>query len=57
MAVKKRINITLKWMASVLSLAAGAYAGYVGVTWLVRAPGSRPLQDLDPLLDRFALRL
>jgi hypothetical protein len=34
MAVKKRINITLKWMASVLSLAAGAYAGYVGVTWL-----------------------
>ena len=44
MAGKKRINITLKWMASVLSLAAGAYAGYVGVTWLRRAPGSRPLQ-------------
>lgn len=54
MAGKKRINITLKWMASVLSLAAGAYAGYVGVTWLrYGRPAHARSKDLDPLLDRF----
>jgi hypothetical protein len=54
MAGKKRINITLKWMASVLSLAAGAYAGYAGVTWLrYGRPAHARSRDLDPLLDRF----
>ena len=54
MAARKRINITLKWMASVLSLAAGAYAGYVGVTWLrYGRPAHARSKDLDPLLDRF----
>jgi hypothetical protein len=44
----------VKWAVGVLGLAAGAYASYVGVTWLrygEPAP-SRP-EDVDPLLDRF----
>ena len=54
MAGRKRINTTLKWMASGLSLAAGAYAGYVGTTWLrYGRPAPARATELDPLLDRF----
>ena len=54
MVGKKRVNTTLKWMAGALGLAAGAYAGYVGVTWLRygRTAQARA-EDIDPLLDRF----
>jgi hypothetical protein len=44
----------LKWAAGTLGVAAGAYAGYVGVTWLRyghQAPASA--DDADPLLDQF----
>jgi hypothetical protein len=51
---KKQMNTTLKWMAGALGLAAGAYAGYVGVTWLrYGRPAHARAEDLDPLLDRF----
>ena len=54
MAGNTRVDATLKWMAGVLSLAASAYAGYVGVTWLrYGRPADARSQDLDPLLDRF----
>ena len=54
MVGKKRLNTTLKWMAGALGVAAGAYAGYVGVTWLRygRTVHARA-EDIDPLLDRF----
>jgi len=44
----------VKWIAGVLALAAGAYAGYVGITWLRfrhREPSST--DDADPFLDQF----
>jgi hypothetical protein len=44
----------LKWAAGTLGVAAGAYAGYVGVTWL--RYGHQALasaDDADPLLDQF----
>jgi hypothetical protein len=44
----------LKWAAGALGVAAGAYAGYVGVTWLRyghTVPASA--DDADPLLDQF----
>jgi hypothetical protein len=51
---KKRMNTTLKWMAGALGLAAGAYAGYVGVTWLrYGRPAHARVEELDPLLDPF----
>lgn len=54
MAGKTRLHITLKWVAGVLSLAAGVYAGYVSVTWLrYGRPAHAAAGDLDPLLDRF----
>jgi hypothetical protein len=44
----------LKWIAGALGLATGAYASYVGVTWL-RYGHASPARDgdADPLLDRF----
>ena len=44
----------LKWTAGALGLAAGAYAGYTGVTWLRYGhPAPATADDADPLLDRF----
>jgi hypothetical protein len=48
------VRNTVKWTTTALGLAAGAYAGYVGLTWLRYghpAPGAP--DDADPLLDRF----
>src|SRR5262252_215277 len=54
MTAKRLVGTTLKWMAGALSVAAGAYAGYVGVTWLrYGRPAPPHTEDLDPLLDRF----
>ena len=54
MVGKKRMNTTLKWMAGAFGLAAGAYAGYVGVTWLRYGRTAQAgAEDIDPLLDRF----
>ena len=44
----------LKWAAGALGIASGAYAGYVGVTWLRYGhPAPARADDADPLLDRF----
>lgn len=44
----------LKWIAGALGIAAGAYAGYAGVTWLQYGhPASARADDADPLLDQF----
>jgi hypothetical protein len=43
----------LKWAAGALGIAAGAYAGYVGVTWLRYGhPAPSRADDADSLLDR-----
>ena len=49
-----RRHMTLKWAAGAIGAAAGAYAGYVGVTWL-RYGHTAPSKtdEADPLLDRF----
>ena len=48
------IRSALKWAAGALGVAAGAYAGYVGVTWLRYGhPAPASADDADPLLDRF----
>jgi hypothetical protein len=44
----------LTWVAGTLGVAAGAYAGYVGVTWLrYGQPAHATADDADPLLDHF----
>jgi hypothetical protein len=44
----------LKWSAGVLAVAAGTYAGYVGVAWRRYGhPAAVSPSDADPLLDRF----
>jgi hypothetical protein len=44
----------VKWAAGALGVAAGAYAGYVGMTWLRYGhPAPAAADDVDPLLDRF----
>jgi hypothetical protein len=44
----------LKWTAGALGVAAGAYAGYVGVTWLRYGhPARASADDVDPLIDQF----
>jgi hypothetical protein len=44
----------LKWAAGTLGVAAGAYAGYVGMTWLrYGQPALAGADDIDPLLDQF----
>jgi hypothetical protein len=49
------IRSTIRWLATGVGLAAGAYATYVGATWCrcghTRSAASR--EDADPLLDRF----
>src|SRR5689334_3802042 len=43
-----------KSVAVLASLAAGAYASYVAITWLrYGTPRSAPADDVDPILDRF----
>jgi hypothetical protein len=45
---------TLKWAAGALGLATGAYAGYVGITWLrFGHPAPARADEADALLDRF----
>lgn len=44
----------LKWAAGAIGAAAGAYAGYAGVTWLRYGhPAPATPENADPLLDRF----
>lgn len=44
----------VKWIAGALALAAGAYAGYVGITWLrFRRRQPSGADDVDPLLEQF----
>lgn len=44
----------LKWAATALGVAAGAYTGYAGVTWMRYGhPACASAGDRDPLLDRF----
>jgi hypothetical protein len=53
MRTNVRLATALKWTAGALGVAAGTYAGYVGVTWLRyghSAPASA--EEADPLLDR-----
>lgn len=54
MGRKSRIYAALKLTAGALGLATGAYASYVGVTWLrYGRPAPARADDVDPLLDRF----
>src|SRR5262249_48651696 len=54
MPARRPVSATLKWLAGTLSVAAGAYAGYVGMAWLrYGRPAPPGAEDLDPLLDRF----
>ena len=47
-----RVHTALKLTAGALGLATGAYAGYVGVTWLRYGhPAPASAADPDPLLD------
>jgi len=49
-----RLRTALKWTAGADGLATGAYATYVGVTWLRYGQPTPPRADeTDPLLDRF----
>jgi hypothetical protein len=49
-----RIRTALTWTAGALGVAAGAYASYVGVTWLRYGHPTRARDDaVDPLLDQF----
>lgn len=48
------VRRALKWAATALGLAAGAYAGYAGVTGMRYGhPAGASAGDWDPLLDRF----
>lgn len=50
----RRVRTVLKWTAGALGMAAGAYAGYVGVTWLRYGhPAPASPQEADRLLDSF----
>src|SRR5438552_3789186 len=54
MARNTQIHTALKWTAGALGLATGAYASYVGVTWLGYGhPPPARADDADPLLERF----
>ena len=51
---RTRVRTVLNWTAGALGVAAGTYAGYVGVTWLRYGhPAPASPQAADPLLDRF----
>jgi hypothetical protein len=50
----RHVHTALKWTAGALGLATGAYASYVGVTWLRYGhPARATPDDVDPLLDQF----
>ena len=52
--MKRNLRATLKSTIGLLAVASGAYAGYVGVTWLRYGHPTLPSpDDADPLLDRF----
>ena len=54
MAGNRRVHTALKWVAGALGMATGAYASYVGVTWLRYGHASpASAEDADPLLDQF----
>jgi hypothetical protein len=51
---RAHMRSALKWVGAALGVAAGAYAGYVGVTWLRYGhPASAGADAADPLLDPF----
>jgi len=48
------VRTAVKWTAGALGLATGAYATYVGLTWLrYGQPAPPPADEADALLDRF----
>ena len=50
----RRVRSVLNWTAGAVGIAAGAYAGYAGLTWLrYGQPAQASPADADPLLDRF----
>jgi hypothetical protein len=50
----KPLRRMVKGMAAALGITAGAYGGYVGLTWLrYGRPAPARAEDRDPLLDRF----
>jgi hypothetical protein len=54
MGRNSQVQSALKWIAGALGLATGAYASYVGVTWLRYGHPTRASDDeVDPLLDQF----
>jgi hypothetical protein len=54
MGRNSRVHNALKWAAGALGLVTGAYASYVGVTWLRYGhPAPTSTDNADPLLDRF----
>ena len=49
-----RVRAALRWSAASIGLVAGAYAGYVGITWSrYGRPRAADSKDQDELLDRF----
>jgi hypothetical protein len=49
-----RVRTMVKWTAGALGIAAGAYGGYVGLTWLRYGhPAPASPDEADALLDRF----
>lgn len=54
MGRNSRVHIALKWTAGALGMLTGAYASYVGVTWVRYGhPAPASADNADPLLDRF----
>jgi hypothetical protein len=54
MTDRARVRSLLKWTAGALGIAAGAYAGYVGLTWIRYGhPAPAGAEEADPLLDQF----
>jgi hypothetical protein len=54
MRCNTHLKTTLKWAAGALGVTAGAYAAWVGVTWLQYGrPAPADADNADPLLDQF----
>jgi hypothetical protein len=54
MRITTRVETALKWTAGTLGIAAGAYAAWVGATWLQYGhPAAPSAEDADPLLEQF----
>src|SRR5947207_3726981 len=54
MQTQTQIRTAVKWAAGALGAAAGAYATWVGLTWLrYGQPAASDAKEADPLLDRF----